>query len=189
MTVRNYLAADSYSERKVRATPASELAPYAAYLRQRWDEGCHNSRFLWEELREHGFTGKKQCVWRFTKPWRDALPEGGRNCSGSGRGGTSSVPASPGPRNVVWWLLCPKKSTEEQTAFTARFRAQNERVQRTEALVRARKAWKRGSPARKKASCRTWSTSRAACVETGRRWWQVFPYPGATVRSKVKTIV
>ena len=40
-----------------RRARGSKLDPYASYLAERWDQGCHNAQFLWEELRQRGFTG------------------------------------------------------------------------------------------------------------------------------------
>ena len=30
---------------------------HAEYLRQRWNQGCHNAAQLWEEIRQRGFRG------------------------------------------------------------------------------------------------------------------------------------
>ena len=114
-TVRKYLAEGAFPERKERATPPGPLAPYAGYLRQRWQEGCHDVHQLWRELRERGYTGQPVSVWRFTRPWAEA-----RRRQPSIPPRDPSVPASPAPRSVVWWLLCPKKRTEAQTTFASR---------------------------------------------------------------------
>lgn len=131
-TVNGYLAAGAFPERKASVPRASPVAPYAADLHQRWEEGCHNARQLWRELREQGFTGGFVSVWRFTRGWRaspaDASP-------GAAPARDPSVPAHPAPRSVVWWLLCPKKRTEAQTAFVERLEEENPRIRLAHELV------------------------------------------------------
>jgi transposase len=131
-TVNKYLAAGTFPERRERASPPGSIEPYAAYLRRRWEEGCHNTKQLWRELRDLGFHGKAQSVWRFTRRWAD--PEVRRRGAGPPRG-EGSVPANPPPRAVVWWLLCPKKRTEAQTAFVERLEALSPRIRLAHALV------------------------------------------------------
>jgi transposase len=133
-TVNKYLQEGAFPERKARATPAGSVAPYAAYLRRRWDEGCHNTKQLWRELREQGFPGQPLAVWRFTRSWRDP--------GGAGRGDERgardrSVPAHPAPRAVVWWLLGARETlTEEQAAFLERLKAECPKVALAESLTR-----------------------------------------------------
>jgi transposase len=142
-TVSKYLKSGAFPERKQRASPPGSLEPYADYLRRRWDEGCHNMKQLWRELREQGFRGQPLSVWRFLQSWRS--PE---TADGAGRlRRDRSVPAHPSPRAVIWWLLCPKKRTEAQTAFVARLeersptiRLAHELVGEFFALVRKREA-------------------------------------------------
>jgi transposase len=62
-TVRKDLAADSFPQRTSR-WHTSTVAPYLAYLRQRWTEGCRDRMQLWRELQAQGFTGGYACVWR-----------------------------------------------------------------------------------------------------------------------------
>lgn len=143
-TVNKYLSAGAFPERKERASPPGSVEPYAPYLRRRWEEGCHDAKQLWRELREQGFTGKPQSVWRFTRRWSDPEVRGRHSRRSPGDG---SVPANPPPRAVVWWLLCPKKRTEAQTAFVDRLedlspkiRLAHELVAEFFGLVRERKA-------------------------------------------------
>ena len=61
-TVRRYLALDhppTYAPRLGRGT---KLTPYLPYLRQRWDEGCHNARQLYGELVVRGYRGAETRV-------------------------------------------------------------------------------------------------------------------------------
>ena len=120
-TVGKYLSGGAFPERKTRATPAGSVEPYAEYLRRRWDEGCHNTKQLWRELRDLGFRGQPLAVWRFTRSWRD--PGGAARGDGK-RARDRSVPAHPAPRTVVWWLIGTREAlTEEQAAFLERLKA------------------------------------------------------------------
>jgi transposase len=120
-TVTKYLSAGAFVERKTRASPPGSVEPYAAYLRRRWEEGCHNAKQLWRELREQGFPGEPIAVWRYTRRWREE-PAGARGAAQRLR--DPSVPAHPAPRTVVWWLLGAREVlTEEQAAFLERLKA------------------------------------------------------------------
>jgi transposase len=131
-TVNKDLAAGAFPERKSAAPKTSPVEPYAAYLRQRWEEGCHNAKQLWRELREQGFTGGFVSVWRFTRGWHDNPADASL---GAAPARDPSVPAHPAPRSVVWWLLCPKKRTEAQTAFVERLEQENSKIRLAHELV------------------------------------------------------
>jgi transposase len=132
-TAGKYLNGDTFPERKARATPPGSVEPYAEYLRRRWDEGCHNTKQLWRELREQGFPGQPLAVWRFTLGWRD--PGAGAGCAGK-RARDRSVPAHPAPRAVVWWLLGARaKLTEEQAAFLERLKAGCPKIELAQSLA------------------------------------------------------
>jgi transposase len=129
-TVRKYLSAGGFPERKERASPPGSVDRHADYLRRRWNEGCRNTKQLWRELREQGFEGKATAVWRYTWRWRPA-----RNKSAAKAAGDESVPANPSPRTVVWWLLCPERRTEAQAAFVKRLEAHNSKIRLANELV------------------------------------------------------
>lgn len=61
-TVRKYLHAEAFPEIGPRAKRPSLLDPHRAYIRQRWDEGCHNAAQLFRELTERGFAGQRSIV-------------------------------------------------------------------------------------------------------------------------------
>lgn len=52
------------------------LDPYEDYLLRRWNEGCHNGRRLWREIRERGFAYGESNVARFLAPLRRAERDG-----------------------------------------------------------------------------------------------------------------
>jgi len=49
----------------------SVFDPYAAYVLERWQEGMHEAKQLYEEIRAQGFTGKLRIVQRFVQALRD----------------------------------------------------------------------------------------------------------------------
>lgn len=134
-TVHKYCQAETFPERKVRNSPPGGVAPYAAYLRQRWEAGCHDATQLWRELRDQGYPGKVQAVWRYTRRWCAPTPRTVREPAAPGHkrfvqsprppSKDDSVPANPAPRAVVWWLLCPKKRTSAQDEFVERLRVES----------------------------------------------------------------
>ncbi|MBA2515091.1 MAG: ISL3 family transposase [Solirubrobacterales bacterium] len=130
-TVNKFRSATAFPERQDAVPARNQVEPYAEYLRQRWDAGCRNAKQLWRELRERGFTGGFASVWRFTRSWRKSPP----GTLGAAVVGDGSVPALPSPRSVVWWLLCPKKRTEAQTAFVERLEAESPSIRLAHAWV------------------------------------------------------
>src|SRR6266568_3953004 len=60
-TVQSWLAAGEFPERKPREQ-ASQLDRYLPYLRERWQEGCHNMASLFRELVEQGYKGSYASV-------------------------------------------------------------------------------------------------------------------------------
>jgi transposase len=74
-TVKRYLAADAPLTYQGRGSLRSQLTPYIAYLEKRWDEGCHNSRILWEEIHRQGYPGSYDSVRRFVRRYRPPKPQ------------------------------------------------------------------------------------------------------------------
>ena len=134
-TIKKYLQADAFPESKRRQRAPGQLAPFQAYLEQRWREGCHNATRLWREIQERGFGGACSAVKHLISPWRAQLPpeeqrRTRRNPPGEVEG------RSPAPRAVVWWLLGTKeKLTEEQAAFLERLKEKSPRVEIAQSLA------------------------------------------------------
>jgi len=61
-TVRKYAEADVCPQTPRYALRPRLLTPYEPYLRQRWDEGCHNGSRLYREVAARGFTGSRILV-------------------------------------------------------------------------------------------------------------------------------
>ena len=55
---------------------ASVLDPYIPYLVARWNEGCHNGKRLYREIREQGYANSEEICARFTAQLRRAEARG-----------------------------------------------------------------------------------------------------------------
>jgi transposase len=93
------------------------LAPYEAYLRQRWRDGCHNSSRLYREICDQGYTGSRVTVTRFINDLRQDAQEGGAV-------GREQSPFTrrrgPAARDVLGALLRPvKQRSTVETQYLA----------------------------------------------------------------------
>ena len=115
-TVYRYVGMGSPPERKRpgrRVRP--ERAAYEAYLVRRWNEGCHNGRRLWRELRALGHTCGETTVARFVAGLRRGEP-----VRRPTRTGGAAVTSAQGPtaRHVALLLLRrPGHRTREEQAY------------------------------------------------------------------------
>ncbi len=122
-TVERFAQAESFPERHPRPPRATSLTPYAAYLRERWNAGCHNADHLWRDLRAQGFTGAPSTVRGYVRAWREARSP---RC-----GGPTAPPPRPllqvtaSPRQTCWLLLRAEEdlTPDEQTYRTHLYRA------------------------------------------------------------------
>ncbi len=104
-TVQRFANAETFPERQVRAPYPSIADPYEAYLRRRWEEGCHNVTQLWREVRTMGFTGSRSGLTERLSRWRTTPAR----CHRVPRG-RPSPPAPAGirprsPRQASWLLV------------------------------------------------------------------------------------
>jgi transposase len=112
-TVRRFARAGSIDELLVKATNRSTiLDEYTPYLHQRWNEGCHNSAQLHQEIAALGFAGSIQTVQRYLRPFKAA---------------TAAPPArrlAPRPRRIVRWIMTdPRNLTADDAADLKEIRA------------------------------------------------------------------
>lgn len=138
--VRRYFTSEQFPEQARPPRAKSILDPYAAYLQQRWDSGCHNNRQLWHEIQAQGYNGSIRPLVQWTMLRRERA-NGGQ----VGRGRTpvrqveifppASTPASgttlPASRRLVWWLLLKQeklKPAEAELVQTLRELPQFEQV-------------------------------------------------------------
>jgi hypothetical protein len=69
-TVRKYVALEQplvYPSRRPRPT---QLPPYLRYLAERWAQGCHNARRLYQELVRRSYRGSEGMARVVVRPWR-----------------------------------------------------------------------------------------------------------------------
>ena len=89
------------------------LAPHAAFLDQRWVEGCHNAAQLWRELIALGFTGRPSSVRKWTKQRHAAEPYPAK--------GPASVWRLPSRRRIAHFLMAQAATLgETERAFVIR---------------------------------------------------------------------
>lgn len=69
VTVSKFVEADHFPDRVVPSRTRLTDA-YLEYLKQRWEQGCHNARVLYDELGKQGFPGSYDAVCRSVAPWR-----------------------------------------------------------------------------------------------------------------------
>lgn len=83
----------------------SELGAHAAYLAQRWQEGCTNAVRLAGELRERGYRGSTRTGRRLLHTWRTGITPP-----------VATPVVSPKSREVTGWIICPAvdRSRSEQ---------------------------------------------------------------------------
>ena len=105
-TVRRWIRAQGFPERK--ASPrTTRVDPQEEYIRQRWQQGCHNATRLWRELRERGFKGQAASVRNWIRKHY-----GPRHCRGKQRQPQfPSLATRASPRRVAWLLLKEPQDT------------------------------------------------------------------------------
>ena len=74
-TVRRYLATGTFPEIAQRRQMPSILDKFESYLRQRWQEGCHNAMRLYREIRDQGYRGSRPLVSRWAVQMRKLTPK------------------------------------------------------------------------------------------------------------------
>ncbi len=76
--VQRFLASEAFPERApgsgLRPKGKSKLAPYLAYLQERWNAGEHTGSHLFREIKARGYTGSEALLRRVLGEWRAQLP-------------------------------------------------------------------------------------------------------------------
>jgi transposase len=100
---------------------ASVLDPYVPYLVRRWNEGCHNGKKLYREIREQGYRNSEETCARFTAQLRRAEARG-KPISSVPRARQGSVAGlSPTAKNVAaLFMRHEEKLDEEQERYLDR---------------------------------------------------------------------
>lgn len=101
-TVMRWIRRGSFPERRVGPPRRRKPARFAAFLAQRWAEGCHNVCQLERELRARGYRGGRSTLRDWVRTHlgrRGGLPP------------TAAAPVRPGPwltaRRAAWLLTAP----------------------------------------------------------------------------------
>jgi transposase len=120
-TVRRFLNAGGFPERASRQY-VRQLDRFADYLRQRWEQGCHNAAALARELAQQGFKGSGYAVRRYVAAWREPSNPSAAQGEPSRR---HSVIERPSSNRVAWLLLgYPVDRPPEEQAFAEALRQQ-----------------------------------------------------------------
>lgn len=73
-TVAIYLKAGQFPERAPHPPRSRVIEPYLEYVRQRWEQGEHNGRLLFEEIQAQGYPAGLTEVSIALQPWRTHGP-------------------------------------------------------------------------------------------------------------------
>jgi len=134
-TVSRFLQAEQFPERQPRAPRPTQLTPFDAYLRARWEAGCHNATQLWQEIRQQGFTGSRVSVAKYVQVWRQQ-PAHRRATAGTAGAPPPAAAVATSPRQVCWLLRrSPEDLTEQERAYLTRLYHHCPQVALAQALV------------------------------------------------------
>jgi transposase len=144
-TVRRYVRAGVFPERATR-TYATLADPFTAYIRQRWEQGCHNAAQIARELMANGFEGSYYVIRRRVSRWRS-------DSSGTRLPSDRTVSRQPSAKRVAGLLLSePGDLSEEELAFVEALADRCPILRTTAELAREFVAMMRGREANKLAS-------------------------------------
>jgi transposase len=119
--VHRYVTAPSFPERALPGKRGSQLDRYLPYLRQRWEQGCHNGRQLAQEIEAQGFRGSASLVRQLIGGWRASLPAPSPGVRGPKRRTAPPAPRRVSARQASWWFVTPPEHlTEAQRALLER---------------------------------------------------------------------
>jgi transposase len=106
---------------------ASVLDPYIPYLVSRWNEGCHNSKKLYREIRERGYQNSEETCTHFVAQLRRAEADG-KPPSSVPRARRGSVAGlSPTSKNIAALFMRREEwLSEEQKEYLSRLCAADE---------------------------------------------------------------
>ena len=106
--------------------PSSGIDRFAAYLQERWDQGCTDAARLHAEIKDQGYHGSQRSARRYLQPLRATL----------------TAPALPPPpptvREVTRWITSrPDHLTDEETARLSQVKARSAPLNATAGHVTA----------------------------------------------------
>jgi transposase len=127
-TVYKFVQAPSFPE--WREVPRTKSALDRPHLFQRWQEGCHTTDELWQELQQRGFTGSWMMVYRWVQLQADAGSPGAHQ-----KPPTKPTPKGMTPRQLAWLLLRDPEHIEKHEQLTLSLIRKVPSVDRAYALV------------------------------------------------------
>jgi transposase len=135
-TVYRYKGLTEPPPRRAYKRRASVLDPYVPYLVKRWNEGCHNGKRLYREIREQGYANSEETCARFTAQLRQAEARG-KPISSVPRARQGSVAGlSPTAKNVAaLFMRHEEKLSEEQEKYLERLCEADEALADTRRLT------------------------------------------------------
>ena len=107
--VHRGVPAGSFPERAASGRRHSKLDPYLPYLRQRWEQGCHNGVQLAREIQAQGFRGSVSLVGQFLSHWRVGLPEPLKRGRVKKRRPVPLVTRQVSARQASWLFVKPRE--------------------------------------------------------------------------------
>jgi transposase len=91
---------------------------FEAWLKERWNQGCHNAAKLYRQLRDMGFAGSPSTVRRYVSHWRSDEPLA--RSSTSMTTPPSDLPQHLSARRVAWLLTKDHASMEKEERMLCR---------------------------------------------------------------------
>ena len=73
-TVQRWLEDGAYAETNYHHRHRSSFDRYEAYVRKRWDEGCHNIQQIWREIKAQGYPHSDRALRRHLEAVRGKKP-------------------------------------------------------------------------------------------------------------------
>jgi transposase len=104
-TVQGWLACDSYPETTYHHSHRSHFDAYEAYVRQRWDGGCHNIQQIWREIQAQGYPHSDRALRAHLEPLR-----GKRNATFPEASSLERFSA----KEATWLFIRPLKDLDEK---------------------------------------------------------------------------
>ncbi len=129
-TVAIYLQAGLFPERAPHPSRGRVIEPYLNYLRQRWEQGEHNGRLLFEEIRAQGYREGLTEVYVAIQPWRTHGPT-----ASLARAQEVQQYPSYSPKQTLWLLFKEKRTASEQQ-FVQSLLEQSELIAHTYESIR-----------------------------------------------------
>ena len=116
-TVRRFVRAqsfeDAFPEQPTSRPRPNKLDEFEVYLRERWDQGCHNASQLFREIQKRGFVGTSSALRQYLAKWRIQPPAELGRLRGS-LPNRRVKPTVPSTRETTWLLLGYKRTQDAQ---------------------------------------------------------------------------